>query len=70
MIYVYKTSVKSKNDVQELTENLNNLLKEGIWNFDLDDCDNILRVEIDLNFGNEIVKILKANGFECEELTD
>ena len=40
------------------------------WNFDLEDCDHILRVIADDLLIQNIVDILVANGFSCEELED
>jgi hypothetical protein len=38
------------------------------WNFDLEDCDNILRVDTPSNDAKGIIYLLQANGFVCEEL--
>jgi len=70
MIYVFKTSVKSKKDVKSLTAHLNEYLTDGTWNFDLDDCDKILRIDSSLNIADKATQILRNNGFDCEELTD
>ncbi len=70
MIYVFKTSVKLKSDVKKLTGQLNEHLTDGTWNFDLDDCDKILRIDTKLNNTAKTIQILKENGFECEELPD
>lgn len=65
MIYVFKTSVKSKSDVKKLTRQLNEYLTDETWNFDLDDCDNILRIDTKSNNTAKTIQILKENGFEC-----
>ncbi|WP_421804183.1 hypothetical protein [Flagellimonas sp.] len=45
-ILVFKTSVKQKGEVNQLRPWLNKLVNSnGCWNFDLEDCDKILRVE-------------------------
>lgn len=68
MIYVYKTSVRAKKDIQKLKPHLNVLLKHGNWNFDLEDCDKILRVDNDIEVSGLLVELLSINGFKCEEL--
>lgn len=44
-IRLFKTTVKSNRQVIKLTPQLNSLLKSRKWNFDLTDCDRILRIE-------------------------
>ncbi len=69
MIHVFKTSVKTKKDVLRLKFVLTDLLQSSNWNFDLDDCDKILRVESSIEIGSSIIKLLLECGFECEELS-
>jgi len=70
MILVYKTSVNSKSKAKKLQPKLNQLLIGSVWNFDLEDCDNILRVDSE----SDVTSILKAAmlqfGIEIEELPD
>ena len=68
-ILVFKTSVGSKRNIRWLAPKLNQLVKtNGHWNFDLEDRDNILRVETqDLN-AQAISDLLSEKGFLCEEL--
>lgn len=68
MISIYKTNIENSSQIQLLKKELDVLLGEENWNFDLDDCDKILRVETDSNLSKEITKILKSNGFEVTEL--
>lgn len=68
MIYVFKTSVKTENDIKKLKPKLDNLVSNIKWNFDLEDCDNILRIESCEILTDTIVSLLKAFSFECEEL--
>lgn len=70
MILVFQTSVKTKKKVASLTPILNNLPHILNWNFDLDDCDNILRVESNSEISELVIKILQDNGFDCIELDD
>ena len=68
-VLVFKTSVNFKAEVRKLKPQLNMLIRlEDRWNFDLEDCDNILRVEsADCN-ADHIKKLLQVAGFDCEEL--
>jgi hypothetical protein len=66
MIWIFKTSVDSETIVQELSPILNQLTKT--WNFDLEDCDKILRVESDKITPPIIIKALEKKGLICEEL--
>lgn len=70
MIYVFKTSVKTKKEVKQLTPHLNNMLSLSPWNFDLEDCDTILRIDSKEEIPEQAVKLLKDHGFDCIELVD
>jgi len=63
MIFVYKTSVKTNNDIQKLTSYLNKLCKQDSWNFDLEDCDNILRIDSQVDLTSQIISGLKKTNF-------
>lgn len=67
-VYIFKTSVKTKKAVQSLNKQLNTLLTDCRWNFDLEDCDKILRVESSKNLSDVIIKVLGDNYFEREEI--
>ncbi|KFF05069.1 hypothetical protein [Flavobacterium reichenbachii] len=65
MVYVFKTSVDSESKLESASEILYELLPSTQWNFDLEDCDNILRIESEI----EITELILNNGiFECIEL--
>lgn len=65
MIYVFKTSVDSQAKFESASALLNQLLPESQWNFDLEDCDNILRVDSEFN----VAALLENNAlFDCIEL--
>ncbi|WP_367772885.1 hypothetical protein AB3G33_04270 [Flavobacterium sp. WC2421] len=65
MIYIFKTSVDTKLKFEEATVMLNRLLPNTIWNFDLEDCDNILRIDCKTEF---LESILNNGIFDCIEL--
>ncbi|WP_235889571.1 hypothetical protein [Flavobacterium restrictum] len=59
-----------ENDINQLKPYLNELLKEAKWNFDLDDCDKILRIDSETEITKSVIRLLQDKGFECEELLD
>ncbi len=68
MIYVFKTSVAKKKHVRQLSTFLNTLLQQSKWNFDLEDCDKILRIDSEENMVLQIIDLLHIHKFNCEEL--
>lgn len=44
-IRLFKTTVKTQWEVKQIAPQLTELLKNRKWNFDLEDCDNLLRIE-------------------------
>jgi hypothetical protein len=68
MIYVFKTTVKSKIQAKKLTPYIDKILPKAKWNFDLEDCDKILRIDSEENIILPIISLLKNQNFECEEL--
>jgi hypothetical protein len=68
MIYVFKTTVNTENEVELLRPYIDKVLPSTKWNFDLEDCDKILRIDSTQNV-IDLVKILfKIHDFKCEEL--
>lgn len=70
MISVFKTSVTNTKEIEILKPHLDTHLEFAKWNFDLEDCDNILRIDSENEITQPTIKILKDNGFDCEELDD
>ncbi len=68
MIYVFKTSVRTKSQVRKLQPHINTMLPNEKWNFDLDDCDKILRIDSEENIVLKIKELLINHKFYCEEL--
>ncbi|WP_299431096.1 hypothetical protein [uncultured Maribacter sp.] len=44
------------------------MFSEIHWNFDLEDCDNILRIESEYYIQETVIKLLENNNFSCKEL--
>lgn len=68
MIYVFKTSVKTKKAIKELTSKLDMFIPNSKWNFDLEDCDNILRVDSQEATSRQIIDFMNLHQFDCSEL--
>lgn len=70
MIEVFKTNITKQKLANEITRKLNEHFPDYKINFDLEDCDNILRVE-SLNKEIEIIiQLIRSFGFVIEPLTD
>ncbi|MGB6152154.1 MAG: hypothetical protein WBG48_09190 [Pricia sp.] len=68
-VLVFKTSVTKRNQVRRLRPLLNRIVDgDGEWNFDLEDCDHILRVEAHNLSAMTISSVFRMHGFYCEEL--
>jgi hypothetical protein len=68
MIYVFKTSVKTKLQVNNLKPQIEKILPKEKWNFDLEDCDKILRIDSEEHIVSELINVLKVHDVNCEEL--
>ncbi len=69
MIEVFKTNITDENSVRSASKVLNETLNLTDVTFDLEDCDNILRIESDRNYNQLIIETLNNWGFECELLS-
>lgn len=70
-VLVFKTSVTTSRKADMVKPLLDNLMDKGEkWNFDLEDCDHILRVEAIFLQAAVIMENLKNAGFACVELED
>ena len=68
-VLVFKTSVERERDIDQLRPVLDQLIDAGErWNFDLEDCDKILRVETQQVESWTITSVLAQKGFCCTEL--
>ncbi len=70
MVEVFKTNVEDRPRAEKITAMLSRHFPGCKINFDLDDCDRILRME-GRNFTPETVTMLvQQNGFHCSVLED
>ncbi|QNF32520.1 hypothetical protein HUW51_07190 [Adhaeribacter swui] len=70
-VLVFQTSITNQWRVIQVKPILDNLMHSGEkWNFDLEDCDHILRVEAIRIQAPVIIQSLNRAGFICRELED
>lgn len=68
MIFVFRTSVRTKMQARKLKPHIDKILPKAKWNFDLEDCDKILRIDFEENIVMKIIDLLKIHNHSCEEL--
>ena len=67
-VLVFKTNIAECESADALNKLISSIYPTALINFDLNDCDRILRVEgNDIN-ASVIIKTLQESGFECIEL--
>ena len=70
-VLVFRTSVDTLQEARRLKPVLDKLMHtREKWNFDLEDCDRILRVEAFTLQASAIIERLNREGFACAELED
>ena len=67
-ILVFKTNVTSKRKVSKVKSLLTSVAAIKQWNFDLEDCDNILRIVASGLSPQYIESLLQKAGIHCQEL--
>jgi hypothetical protein len=70
MVEVFKTNIQTIDDSKSVLGILSKRFPELNVNFDLDDCDNILRVEGENLIVGQIPQLVNMSGFQCEVLPD
>lgn len=68
-ILIFKTDIKTKKKVRKIKKLLDKNPNISKWNIDLDDIDNVLRIEARIITEDDIIALIKSQGFHCEELT-
>ena len=68
MVEVFKTNVQKKTQNKMLLSILSEAFPSFKINFDLSDCDKVLRVEGDNMEASRIMILVKEHGFRCEVL--
>jgi hypothetical protein len=67
-VLVFKTNLRFKKQVNEVTPHINNLHGIARWNVDLDDIDKVLRIESENLCARTVETTLQQAGYVCEEL--
>lgn len=70
MVEVFKTNIQDLDLANSLLQELNLLLPSASINFDLNDCDRILRVESEEDVTKHIMTFFEKSGFFCAVLDD
>lgn len=68
MVEVFSTNVQHQEQAEFLIRHLCVLFPNAQINFDLEDCDKILRVEDENPCIQKIATLLQSHGFLCEVL--
>jgi hypothetical protein len=68
MIEVFKTNVSKTRQATKIIGLLQINFPDSRINFDLSDCDKVLRIDSQRITPAEVIKTLTSNGFICEEL--
>jgi len=68
MVEVYKTNVRHKRQAKKILNVLSEQFPMFSINFDLEDCDKILRVEGKNIPQKKIVRTVTENGYQCSVL--
>ena len=68
MVDVFKTNVQKKSDARQLMSLLMSHFPEADINFDLQDNDKILRVDIEPGDALLVIQLISGQGFLCAEL--
>ena len=72
MVEVFKTNVKYQDHAKMLLDQIQKIFKDYKVNFDLDDCDRILRVKCTSGVidSSRLINLIKDFGFHAEILPD
>jgi hypothetical protein len=68
MIEVFKTNVRKRSDAKKVVTILLQHFPCSKINFDLDDCDKILRIEGEQFVTERVMSLVKENGYCCDVL--
>ena len=69
-ILVFKTNIKCKEEVKNLTPIMDSGFGNSKWSVDLSDVDSVLRIESIHSDTDKVIKMINNAGFACEELLD
>ena len=67
-VLIFTTSVEKTEQISDVKPLLTAVPAITGWNFDLEDCDNILRIEASNISPRYIESLLQTAGYDCREL--
>ncbi len=65
MVEIFKTNVEEQDQARALLQVLSQQFPLSKINFDLEDCDRILRFEAETVAQKTIIELVNANGYQC-----
>jgi hypothetical protein len=68
VVEVFKTNVQTRRVAEMIIADLIQFLPNARINFDLEDCDNILRIECQQLVVGDVIEIVEQRGHSCEVL--
>ncbi|EZH73512.1 hypothetical protein ATO12_16375 [Aquimarina atlantica] len=70
-LLIFRTDIKSKKKVKSLKPVLNNHSDIIDWSIDLEDIDNVLRIEATTNLSEgDVIDLVEIQGFYIKTLSD
>ncbi|MCC9070311.1 hypothetical protein LNQ49_01675 [Flavobacterium sp. F-65] len=68
MIEIFKTNVQNESDTTIIIKSIQEYFHDHQINFDLEDCDKILRIEANQIESCKIIELLNILNFDCIKL--
>jgi predicted nucleotidyltransferase len=65
---IFKTNVETPQDADYLLKELRRTVSDGVINFDLEDTNHILRIEINREISEIVCSLFVKQGFYCQKL--
>ena len=69
-VLVFKTNIATHAQVEKVSSILSSGKNISHWNVDMEDIDNVLRIECAHLSPATVIKLLRKAALECEELPD
>lgn len=67
-VLVFKTSLKTREDIKKIAPHLESLPGLRDWSVDNNDCDNVLRITGSNLQTKKVIALLTKKGFKCKKL--
>jgi hypothetical protein len=69
-VLVFKTDIDEKSAIENLRDLLHKEQRITKWNVDVEDIDNVLRIESHHLTPAEVIQLVNQLGYSCEELPE